>query len=118
MKAHTARLAALLLVIGASLLHPASANEMDLRSYGSPRGDAVPGEYFFQKGVEAIKKNDYRHAVVMYKVAASWAFKMAEYNLGVIFVRGEGGVPEDHAQGLAWLTLAAERNDGQYFAAR
>jgi hypothetical protein len=118
MKARIARLAVLLLMFVASLLHPASADEMDLRSNGSPRDDGVPGEYFFQKGVEAIKKNDYRHAVAMYKVAASWAFKMAEYNLGVIFVRGEGGVPEDHAQGLAWLTLAAERNDRQYVAAR
>jgi hypothetical protein len=117
MKAYV-RLAVLLLTACAGVPRLASADEMDLRSSGSPRDDAVPGEYFFQKGVEAIKKNDYRHAVAMYKVAASWAFKMAEYNLGVIFVRGEGGVPEDHAQGLAWLTLAAERNDHQYVAAR
>jgi len=94
------------------------AGEMELKTFGSPRDSAVPGEYFFNKGVEAVSKGDYRHAVAMYKVAASWAYKMAEYNLGVIFIRGEGGVPEDHAQGMAWLMLAAERNNEQYVAAR
>src|SRR5262249_27322795 len=76
------------------------------------------GEYFFYRGVDAVKADDYRHAVVMYKVAASWAYKPAEYNLGVIFAKGAGGVPEDRVQGLAWLTLAAERGDKEYVAIR
>jgi hypothetical protein len=88
------------------------------RDSGSLREDAVPGEYFFRLGVEAINKQDYRYAITLYKIAASWAYKPAEYNLGVIFVKGEGGVPEDRPQGLAWLTLAAERNDKNYVAAR
>ena len=79
---------------------------------------AVPGEYFFFKGVEAIKKDDYRHAVAMYKVAASWGYKPAEYNLGVIFAKGEGGVPVDLPQAYAWMVLAAERDDANYVAAR
>jgi hypothetical protein len=36
----------------------------------------------------------------------------------VIFVKGEGGVPEDRPQGLAWLTLAAERDDKNYVSVR
>ena len=80
--------------------------------------DAVPGEYFFNTGVTAIKHNDYVHAVAMYKVAASWAYKPAEFNLGVIFAKGEGGVPLDLPQSYAWMTLAAERHDAQYVAAR
>jgi TPR repeat protein len=84
----------------------------------SPLSDARPGQYFFDLAVQNISKNDYRYAVMLYKVAASWAYKPAEYNLGVVFVKGEGGVPEDHLQGLAWLTLAAERGDKQYVAAR
>jgi hypothetical protein len=80
--------------------------------------DAVPGEYFFGVGVEAIKHDDYTHAVAMYKVAASWGYKPAEYNLGVIFAKGEGDVPLDLPQAYAWLVLAAERNDKQYVAAR
>ncbi len=85
---------------------------------GSVHDSAVPGEYFFRKGVEAVKKDDYRHAVAMYKVAASWAYKPAEYNLGVIFAKGEGGVPVDLPQSYAWMELAAERNDADYVAAR
>ena len=82
------------------------------RASNSPISDARPGEYFFMEGVKAVKANDYRHAVYMYKVAASWAYKPAQYNLGVIFAKGEGSVVTDMPQGLAWLTLAAERNDG------
>jgi hypothetical protein len=88
------------------------------RDYSSPRDSAVPGEYFFNLGVDAIKKNDYRYAIMLYKIAASWAYKPAEYNLGVIFVKGEGGVPEDRPQGFAWLTLAAERDDKNYVSVR
>jgi len=88
------------------------------KDYTSPRDSAVPGEYFFHLGVDEIKRNDYRYAITLYKIAASWAYKPAEYNLGVIFVKGEGGVPEDRAQGLAWLTLAAERDDKTYVAVR
>ncbi len=80
--------------------------------------DAVPGEYFFGVGVEAIKHGDYTHAVAMYKVASSWGYKPAEYNLGVIFAKGEGDVPLDLPQAYAWLVLAAERNDKPYVAAR
>ena len=102
----------------APALCEAGSTDMMGANINSLRESAVPGEYFFYKGVEAVKANDYTHAVAMYKVAASWAYKTAEYNLGVIFVKGEGGVPEDHAQGLAWLTLAAERNDAAYVQAR
>jgi TPR repeat protein len=80
--------------------------------------DAVPGEYFFGLGVNAINHNDYKHAVAMYKIAASWGYKPAEYNLGVIFSKGEGDVPVDLPQAYAWMQLAAERNEVSYVAAR
>ena len=53
----------------------------------------------------------------MYKVAASWAYKPAEYNLGVMYLRGQG-VPIDLPRAMAWMTLAAERNEKQYVLAR
>jgi hypothetical protein len=96
----------------------ATAQGFYAKDYTSPRDSAVPGEYFFHLGVDEIKRNDYRYAITLYKIAASWACKPAEYNLGVIFVKGEGGVPEDRAQGLAWLALAAERDGKNYVAAR
>jgi hypothetical protein len=84
----------------------------------SVRTDAVPGEYFFSVGVEAVRHNDYTHAVAMYKVASSWGYKPAEFNVGVIFAKGEGGVPIDLPQAYAWMQLAAERKDLRYVIAR
>lgn len=95
----------------------AIAQNFYAKDYSSPRDSAVPGEYFFHLGVDEVKKNDYRYAITLYKIAASWAYKPAQYNLGVIFVKGEGGVPEDRPQGLAWLTLAAERDDNKNYVA-
>ncbi len=103
---------------GGVLSSSAMAQGFYAKDYSTPRDSAVPGEYFFNLGVDAIKRNDYRYAIMLYKIAASWAYKPAEYNLGVIFVKGEGGVPEDRPQGLAWLTLAAERDDKNYVAVR
>ncbi len=84
----------------------------------NPSDSARPGEAFFAKGVMAVKKDDYKHAIEMYKVAASWAYKPAQYNLGVIYSTGEGEIGVDKPLGLAWLALAAERDDKDYIAAR
>jgi hypothetical protein len=53
----------------------------------------------------------------MYKVAASWAYKPAEYNLGVMYFKGQG-VPVDRARGAAWMVLAAERGKPLYVETR
>lgn len=86
-------------------------------NFNTPASDGRPGVYFFQLGSKAFHDKDYRHAVDMFKVAASWAYKPAEYDLGLMYFRGEG-VPVDHARGAAWMTLAAERNQPQYVRAR
>jgi hypothetical protein len=84
----------------------------------SIRESATPGEIYFDLGVKAVKSKDYPHALEMYNVAASWAYKPAEYNLGVIYAKGEGGVPVDLPQAYAWLVLAAERGESHYVEAR
>ena len=84
----------------------------------APPDSARPGEKFFSEGVTAVRKNDYKYAIDRYEAAASWAYKPAQYNLGVIYFTGAGGIPENHALGLAWLALAAERGDKTYVAAR
>ncbi|MGH8156684.1 MAG: tetratricopeptide repeat protein [Rhodanobacter sp.] len=85
--------------------------------YGTPAADGRPGEYYFLLGARAVKHKDYKHAMAMYKVAASWAFKPAEYNLGVMYLRGQSTLV-DMPRALAWMTLAAERNDPKYVEAR
>lgn len=96
---------------------PSNTNRSTSARFASPQDDARPGEYFFGLAVRAVKKKDYSFAVNMYKVAASWAYKPAEYNLGVLYATGTG-VAKDLPRAMAWLTLAAERNDKHYLAAR
>src|SRR4051812_29782948 len=54
-----------------------------------PEDDARPGEYYFKLGASAFQHKDYAHAVKMYEVAASWAYKPAQFNLGVMYARGQ-----------------------------
>ena len=92
--------------------------ESRLRGIGAtPEEDARPGEYYFLLGAHAYQAHDYAHAIAMYQVAASWAYKPAEYNLGVMYARGQG-VTADLPRAMAWMALAAERNEPHYVDAR
>ena len=98
-----------------------SSYKSSMRLRGSeentPEADARPGEYYFKIGARAFQKNDTKFAIQMYEVAASWAYKPAAYNLGVMYARGQG-IPVDYPRALAWMALAAERGDERYVAAR
>ncbi|WP_198670196.1 tetratricopeptide repeat protein [Dyella sp. C9] len=85
--------------------------------FNMPADDGRPGEYFFYLGALANQRHDYEHAIAMYKVAASWAFKPAEYNLGVLYLNGHGS-PVDLPRAMAWFALAAERGEPQYVYAK
>ena len=95
----------------------AAAGSMSDANFNTPESDGRPGVKFFTLGVQAFRKGDFRHAIDMYKVAASWAYKPAEYNLGVMYFKGQE-VPVDRARGMAWMVLAAERGDPAYVKAR
>lgn len=86
-------------------------------TFGTPEMDARPGLYYFYRGVEAIDRGEYAFAVDMYRTAASWAYKPAEYNLAVMYAKGEG-VPVDKPLAMAWIALAAERGDPDLVEAR
>jgi hypothetical protein len=83
----------------------------------TPESDARPGEYYFLEAVHALRKHDYAFAIQMYQVSASWAYKPAEYNLGVMYAQGQG-VETDLPRAMAWMALAAERNEPHYVEAR
>ncbi len=95
----------------------AYANTVDGLGFSGPERDARPGDIYFYKGVEAVRHKDYRFAVQMYEAAASWAHKTAQYNLAIMYLRGEG-VPVDKPRAMAWIALAAERGDEKYVQAR
>ncbi|WP_430388738.1 tetratricopeptide repeat protein [Dyella sp. 20L07] len=86
-------------------------------AFNTPEDDGRPGEYYFYLGALANQRHDYEHAIAMYKVAASWAYKPAEYNLGVLYLNGHGS-PVDLPRAMAWFALAAERNETQYVYAK
>ena len=94
-----------------------NANRKTSDRFGTPEDNARPGEYYFGLGANAFKRKDYAFAIDMYRVAASWAYKPAEYNLAVMYARGQG-VPMDLPRAMAWMTLAAERNESEYVQAR
>ncbi|MFC4525114.1 sel1 repeat family protein [Dyella halodurans] len=86
-------------------------------AFNTPSSDGKPGEYFFHLGVQAATKQDFVHAMAMYKVAATWGYKPAQYNLGVMYLSGQG-TAVDLPQAMAWMALAAERDEAQYVRAR
>lgn len=85
--------------------------------FTGPESSARPGVFFFDKAVDAFEKEQYAFAIEMYQVAASWAYKPAEYNLSVMYAKGEG-IPVDLPRAMAWIALAAERGDSRYVSAR
>ena len=95
----------------------AAAGNLSNGNFNTPESEGRPGVKFFALGVQAFRKGDYRHAIDMYKVAASWAYKPAEYNLAVMYFKGQG-VPVDRPLGAAWMVLAAEHGDASYVQAR
>jgi len=70
----------------------------------------VPGLYYFHKACEYYKRGDVAAAMQTWQIAAGWAMKDAQYDLGIAYFRGRG-VTMERPRGLAWLALAAERKD-------
>jgi TPR repeat protein len=70
----------------------------------------LPGVYYFKKGVDYFKKGQAKAAMDTWEIAAGWAMKDAQYNLGLAYFKGSG-IAADRPRGLAWLALAAERKN-------
>jgi hypothetical protein len=70
----------------------------------------LPGLYYFHKGCDYFRRGDAQAAIESWQIAAGWAMKDAQYDLGIAWFRGRG-IAIDRPRGLAWLALAAERKD-------
>ena len=75
----------------------------------------LPGLYYFHKGCDYFRRGYPQSAVEAWEIAAYWAMKDAQYDLGIAYFRGRG-VALDRPRGLAWLALAAERKDEAFEA--
>jgi len=69
----------------------------------------TPGYRYMEEGQRAYSNGFFGSAMAKYKVAARWADKFAQYNIGVMHLRAEG-VDFDPVKAWAWLELAAERD--------
>ena len=67
---------------------------------------AVAGPY--EDGVEAYFKGDYATAMRLWRPLADQGDDNAQYNLGVMYERGQG-VPQDYAQAVSWYRKAADQ---------
>ena len=68
----------------------------------------LPGDYYFCAANKALQEGNLRKARAMYEESARWGDKRAMFNLGLLLFRGDT-LPKDAPLGLAWLALAAER---------
>ena len=97
------------LVAGAGVAH-AQAGAGGVVGLNEEEARFTPGLYYFHKGCDYYSRGDHAGAMHAWQVAASWAMKDAQYDLGIAYYRGRG-VEVDRPRGLAWLALAAERKD-------
>ncbi|MFU8876678.1 MAG: hypothetical protein ACNA7E_00945 [Wenzhouxiangellaceae bacterium] len=70
--------------------------------------DNAPGTAFLERGNRFYRRGDYEAAVGNFQLASHWADKMAQFNLGMLYVNGQG-VERDPLRGWAWIELSAER---------
>ena len=68
----------------------------------------LPGKYYEQLAQDAVKRKEFRQALQMYEKAAYWGNKIAQYNVGMLYLNGADGVPADRIRGTAWLGIAAQ----------
>lgn len=73
----------------------------------------LPGEYFYCLAAQNYGLEHFSYAKKFFTEAASWASKPAQYVLGVLAFNGDHQ-PVDHALGLAWMSLAAERGTPRF----
>ncbi|MDI9408050.1 MAG: tetratricopeptide repeat protein [Candidatus Pacebacteria bacterium] len=77
---------------------------------GDPFCQELIGE-FYVFGYGGVTQ-DYAKAVFWYRKAAEQGYVDAQFNLGLMFAKGEG-VPQDYAQALVWYRKAAEQGDAE-----
>ena len=62
----------------------------------------------FNDGVAAYERGDYATALRLWRPLAEEGDALAQYNLGLMYGKGEG-VPQDDAEAVKWYRLAAEQ---------
>ena len=88
----------------------AQKTENALAGQGQTTLDYIPGKYYEQRALEAVKRKDFREALEMYQKAGYWGNKIAQYDAGMLYINGADGVPVDKVRGIVWLGIADQRH--------
>jgi len=64
----------------------------------------------FEDAVGAYNRGDYATALLLFRPFAEQGHVDAQFNLGLMYDKGEG-TPQDYAAALKWYRLAAEQGD-------
>ncbi|HJU07968.1 MAG TPA: hypothetical protein VJ727_05750, partial [Rhodanobacteraceae bacterium] len=107
--------ACLLLCCGS--LSIAAAADSHRETAADPTRDYLPAKYFERMAREDMRRGNYAAAVNDYKQAAYWGNKVAQYDLGEIYLHGIGDISADPARAVAWFGIAAETHQPDYNAA-
>lgn len=75
----------------------------------------LPGIYYYCAGARDLARGHYASGLSLLRVAAAWGSKPAQFTLGVAYFNGDVAA-QNRPLGLAWLGLAAERDDPAYQA--
>lgn len=109
MKIFSIAVAILLLALGTPI--GADAQVVNYNNYAQN----APGTQFLERGNMFYRQGDYAAAVGNFRLAAYWGDKLAQFNLGLMHVNGDG-VERDPLRGWAWIRLSAERGYPKYAA--
>jgi TPR repeat protein len=64
----------------------------------------------WDEAMAAYERGDYARTLKLMRPLAEQGDGMAQYNLGVMYYKGQG-VPQDYAQAVAWYRKAADRGN-------
>jgi TPR repeat protein len=78
-------------------------------SVGIPNDEHIPSATQMERAQEAYEAGRYEVALEYYRLAARWADKFGQFNVGLMILKGQG-TEKDIPRGWAWLELAAERD--------
>ena len=68
----------------------------------------VGADEAFDRAYAAYKRGDYAEAATSFRALAEKGDADAQYNLGVMYGKGQG-VPQDYAEAMRWYYKAAEK---------
>ena len=108
--------AMLLLAVSAPALSQPTTDTPRFVRCSGPLVFYLPGDYYFCRGADRQMAGQPTAALDYFERAAAWGHKKAQYLLGLMHFQGDG-TQVDRPLGLAWLTLAAERDDRDIDAA-